>query len=660
MAIPASGSLAMSTIRSELQNTGTSSFRLAFAGQQSGATIGSGYVPLNQSSSSKPNDNSPYSISEWYSYNHSQNTGCGVTFYSGLTQIDKYFYQRFLITGCGVGCNSPIRIFYSNPPPNNLSPRVDYLEIFNTYPFNNTGTLTATSVYSLGLGFGSSLGPYEYEYTVTSASDTLYVVTYADDPFDQYDSGPYSLRVGCGTPTNTPTLTKTPAVTTTPTNTPTVTLTPSITSSPLPVSGLDWTTTLNNPCSATTTTYGPAGWVISNNNQTIRYNIVNSQNCGGTCSSIQSGTAQATITVGGSNTWMYVDFAGIGELEDPDFELLSITLDGVLVADAHAAGGGLGCTMGPVVKTYYVVSPYQLNAGTTHTLDLNFTTADALYHIDCYYQIDLTFSTIPPTPSQTATPPVTPSNTATPTQTPTVTQAALPISLTAGQGDECTACRSTTYIQTKYVSPGNTVPDVNDIVYNVANPLSSVFAGNSLWYGTTWGATGSESYSIQVNNSGVIIAVKSCSTCPSVTPTQTQTATPPATPAVTPTPSSTSSQYTVDLYSRHGAANSPDDINIYWSTNNINYTFAATQGITTTCTQLFPSPAIEVSPGTTVYFQVTDSINNPIFFNGADGTANSCPANSQSTCTYSFVVNSNTSMNITAYVNSMFGTFVSC
>lgn len=119
--------------------------------------------------------------------------------------------------------------------------------------------------------------------------------------------------------------------------------------------------------------------------------------------------------------------------------------------------------------------------------------------------------------------------------------------------------------------------------------------------------------------------------------------------------------YTVDLYSKHGASNSPGAIEIEWSTNDITYTFAATQGVTTTCTQLFPSPTIEVAQGGTIYFKVRDAnTSNYIFFAGANGTANSCPANAATTCTYSFTVNSNTVMNVTAFVNTMFGTFTNC
>jgi hypothetical protein len=180
-----------------------------------------------------------------------------------------------------------------------------------------------------------------------------------------------------------------------PTPTPTPTLTP--TNPVLPVSGLNWITTVNNPCSSTP-------WVVSNSNQTIRYNIVDSQDCGGTCASIQAGTATANITVGASPVWLGIDFEGIGELEEAEYELLSLSLDDVLIADAHAAGGNQGCAAGPVVKTYTVSPPYYLAANSNHKFFLNFTTADPRFHVNCYYEINLSLSTTPSFTGNTTAP----------------------------------------------------------------------------------------------------------------------------------------------------------------------------------------------------------------------------------------------------------------
>ena len=153
----------------------------------------------------------------------------------------------------------------------------------------------------------------------------------------------------------------------------------------LPVTGLSWTTTVSNTCNS-------SPWTISAGNQTIRYDIVDSTNCGGTCSAVQAGTATATITVGSSAVNLGLDFEGIGEAQASAYERITFTLNGTQVADAHAPGGGLGCVMGPVVKTYTTSPPYTLAANTTHTLVIDFTTADALYHVNAYYEVDLSFS----------------------------------------------------------------------------------------------------------------------------------------------------------------------------------------------------------------------------------------------------------------------------
>jgi hypothetical protein len=159
----------------------------------------------------------------------------------------------------------------------------------------------------------------------------------------------------------------------------------------LPVTGLVWVTT--NSVSGFTQC-ADAGWIISNSNLSVRYNISDSSNsnCGGTCDKTQDGTATATITVGAYDTHLNIDFEGIGEFEAPEFDVISFILDGQEVAKGHAAGGGLGCVMGPIVETVLVTGPYLLLAGSVHTLLINFSTNDPLYHVNSYYQVNLSFT----------------------------------------------------------------------------------------------------------------------------------------------------------------------------------------------------------------------------------------------------------------------------
>jgi len=201
------------------------------------------------------------------------------------------------------------------------------------------------------------------------------------------------------TPTVTPTNTITPTVT--PTNTVTQTPTPTVDCTfsggtaqfvayeILPVTGLVWETT-NNVSGVTTC--ADAGWVISSDNLAIRYNVSDSQNCGGTCNATQTGTATATITVGASDTYLNIDFEGIGELEASFYEVITFKLDGTQIARGNAPGGGLQCQMGPIVETIQVPGPYLLSAGTVHTLLINFSTNDPLFHVGAYYQVNLSFT----------------------------------------------------------------------------------------------------------------------------------------------------------------------------------------------------------------------------------------------------------------------------
>ena len=201
------------------------------------------------------------------------------------------------------------------------------------------------------------------------------------------------------TPTVTPTNTVTPTVTITPTgsNTPTPsvtpTLTPTITMTPtnnLPVSGLTWSTTKNT---SGVTGCETAEWIISPGNLCVRFNIADSLNCGGTCGITQTGTATATITVGPVNTYLHLSFSGLAELQDTNYENLSFYLDGTLLASATSQDLNQGCAMGPVIQNVIVPGPYFLGAGTTHTLFIDFTTNDPLFHVGSYYEICLNFTT---------------------------------------------------------------------------------------------------------------------------------------------------------------------------------------------------------------------------------------------------------------------------
>jgi len=158
---------------------------------------------------------------------------------------------------------------------------------------------------------------------------------------------------------------------------------------PLPVFGLGWETT------NTSFAQCPGSeWVITNNNQSIRYNISNSANCGGTCNQIQAGTATATITVGSSNVNMALDFDGLVEWQDAGFERMTFKLNGTQVARGESKSAGQLCVMGAVQKVFTTSPPYLLLANTTYTFLIEFTTGDALYHNNAFYQVNLGFTVV--------------------------------------------------------------------------------------------------------------------------------------------------------------------------------------------------------------------------------------------------------------------------
>ena len=81
MALPSSGTISMSQIRTELGIPNQAPFSLDTA--ENG-----GYVAINQNSASRPNAANPASMSEWYSYNHS------------AVSYDLYYADVYLCANC--------------------------------------------------------------------------------------------------------------------------------------------------------------------------------------------------------------------------------------------------------------------------------------------------------------------------------------------------------------------------------------------------------------------------------------------------------------------------------------------------------------------------------------------------------------------------------
>ena len=121
--------------------------------------------------------------------------------------------------------------------------------------------------------------------------------------------------------------------------------------------------------------------------QTLQFRVEDSQNCEGPNPNTQTGTATANIQIeGDSPVTLDIDFSGYGEAQSAGYDLIKFSLNGEVIGDGQAPGGGLGCESAPVT-----VNPAELQTlePGPHTLVIEFTTNDAQYHVDAYYEIEL-------------------------------------------------------------------------------------------------------------------------------------------------------------------------------------------------------------------------------------------------------------------------------
>jgi len=135
-------------------------------------------------------------------------------------------------------------------------------------------------------------------------------------------------------------------------------------------------------------------WTILNGGLGLRLDWEDDNNCRNHNPYTQSATATAEIIVPKAMI-LTVNWSGMGETQDPNYELMSLSVDGGLVGSAHAPGGGQGCAaMGPVVSNPPPPQQVTLQPG-AHTLFIDATTNDPLYHFGAWYRFDLTFEEAP-------------------------------------------------------------------------------------------------------------------------------------------------------------------------------------------------------------------------------------------------------------------------
>ena len=138
---------------------------------------------------------------------------------------------------------------------------------------------------------------------------------------------------------------------------------------------------------------GSGGWAISNQGRTIRFNVEDDAFCvDGGNPNTQSGTATATIVTGAQGYRFVPTMVGFGEQEDPGFDAMYLYFNGSQLVYARAPGGNLGCvTSAPVVQVPSTIPFQTLAPNSSYSFVASFSTLDALYHINCYYELNLAF-----------------------------------------------------------------------------------------------------------------------------------------------------------------------------------------------------------------------------------------------------------------------------
>lgn len=173
MALPASGQISVSQIRTEFQQTGRNNY--SFSEQMlTGYAFGTndGYTPINIASPNQPSSTNPDSISEWYSYNHTASNSCDgfYNLYPGQFPCTRV-YRIINISGTA-GLKSLIQASA------NINNSTYVYRIYDVYPFTNTGAFVATSPIFSGT---ASTTQITHIYTSPSTSVNLHFVAFKND-----------------------------------------------------------------------------------------------------------------------------------------------------------------------------------------------------------------------------------------------------------------------------------------------------------------------------------------------------------------------------------------------------------------------------------------------------------------------------------------------
>lgn len=108
-------------------------------------------------------------------------------------------------------------------------------------------------------------------------------------------------------------------------------------------------------------------------------------NCASYNHHTQTGRAIGTITLV-DDGYVAIDWFGVAEVEDSGFENMRILVDGDLVARATSPGGDHGCDAPEAVVSTPASGDTIFLAAGVHTIQVDVTTGDSWYHVDCYYE----------------------------------------------------------------------------------------------------------------------------------------------------------------------------------------------------------------------------------------------------------------------------------
>jgi len=258
MALPASGPVSMSMIRTELENTGiTSNLSLTLLGSMSGsgATRTSGYTPINQSSTNKPSPPFPASIGEWYGFDYFEYKGCGSS--DSFTLGGYFTYAKYFISGA-VGSTSTTTMYLpTNPGGNTIKCYIYNLatgRIRGDFPFTDLGGLPVNTPSFNGTFTTTTPQTYSHTFTSSPGATTraLYIMAWDDSA----SPGNYEFVISpaCGIIGTTTTTTTTSTTTTTTTGGSTTTSTTTTTTTAVPTTSTTTTTTTGGSTTTSTTT----------------------------------------------------------------------------------------------------------------------------------------------------------------------------------------------------------------------------------------------------------------------------------------------------------------------------------------------------------------------------------------------------------------------